>query len=362
MHQGIPASITNCQTESDSSEGPWVYTCEPPECPEGQNSLKGYVKTGHYAQPGTNTYRYMNRFNRICMGNGYEGVVIDCSDLTEARTCDLDCPAGTVEIGVEITDPVIPNLRELKQYDHKNRVKEFRHSKLCVVATCGDEIQNGQETDIDCGGNYCKKCQLGEVCTADSDCFNDNCENGACTQNPTSFISRDSTVTPHNKDPNDIPDPVCPVDTTGSDVMFGFHSTSNAHGRKYRVCSEPGITTDIRSCSVLNPPGTGPWNLTCTPASCDPNFVEVDGYFTTSYLDYGNTQYRTYYHRFCMDGIVRGAVGKCQDITEARTCSLTSPIPSDLIVNLGEVTEPIYNSTTVGMHNFWHQAIFVEKE
>ncbi|MBD3259890.1 hypothetical protein GF371_04650, partial [Candidatus Woesearchaeota archaeon] len=120
-HQGIPASITNCATESDSSEGPWVYACEPPACPAGQNSLKNYVLTGHYVQPGSNTYRYINRFNRICIGGGYKGIVISCGDQSEARTCALDCPAGTVEVGVEITDPVIPHLRELKQYDHKNR-------------------------------------------------------------------------------------------------------------------------------------------------------------------------------------------------------------------------------------------------
>jgi len=366
MHGGIPASITNCQTESDASEGPWVYDCEPPACPAGQNSLQGYVMTSHYAQPGLNTYRYMNRYNRICMGNGYRGVVINCHDLTEQRTCTLDCPAGTVEIGVEITDPVIPNLIELQRNDHKNWVKEFRHNKLCVVTTCEDGIQNGQETDVDCGGSYCDKCQLGDSCTANSDCFNENCENGICTQNPTSLISVDSTVTAQAKDPNEIPDPVCPIDTTMSSTMYNFHAVSNNYGRKYAICSEPGITTDIKSCSVLNPIGEGPWNTTCSPPACNSNFVELAGNFTTSYKD--GHQYRTTYHRICMNGITRGAVEKCEDFTEIRTCGLSCPITSDLTIDLGEVTVPIFNSTApvtaanpYSPHNFWHHMICIEK-
>jgi alpha-tubulin suppressor-like RCC1 family protein len=46
----------------------------------------------------------------------------------------------------------------------------------CQVPTCNDEVKNGQETDVDCGGP-CPACQLGEACKLLSDCAG-----GACVQ------------------------------------------------------------------------------------------------------------------------------------------------------------------------------------
>ena len=40
---------------------------------------------------------------------------------------------------------------------------------LCAAATCTDTIQNGDETDVDCGGT-CGACADGAMCAAGSDC------------------------------------------------------------------------------------------------------------------------------------------------------------------------------------------------
>src|SRR5690606_20363669 len=45
--------------------------------------------------------------------------------------------------------------------------------------TCGDGIQSGSETDIDCGGG-CKVCNKGKNCAADTDCVTGACVNGSC--------------------------------------------------------------------------------------------------------------------------------------------------------------------------------------
>ena len=46
--------------------------------------------------------------------------------------------------------------------------------------TCNDQIKNGNETDIDCGGT-CGKCDIGEGCNLDAECDESNCVAGTCT-------------------------------------------------------------------------------------------------------------------------------------------------------------------------------------
>jgi hypothetical protein len=45
-------------------------------------------------------------------------------------------------------------------------------SKTCVASQCIDHRQDGNETDVDCGGsNTCLRCQNGAGCIVDSDCI-----------------------------------------------------------------------------------------------------------------------------------------------------------------------------------------------
>ncbi len=39
----------------------------------------------------------------------------------------------------------------------------------CAFPTCNDNVLNGQEVDVDCGGN-CSKCADGKNCNAGGDC------------------------------------------------------------------------------------------------------------------------------------------------------------------------------------------------
>jgi hypothetical protein len=58
-------------------------------------------------------------------------------------------------------------------------------SLLCAPipnpATCSDSIQNGAETDVDCGGGTCPTCDDGDSCLLASDCTSANCASGTCT-------------------------------------------------------------------------------------------------------------------------------------------------------------------------------------
>jgi hypothetical protein len=48
-------------------------------------------------------------------------------------------------------------------------------SYICSGPSCNDQEQNGTETDVDCGGNSCDKCTTGESCLINSDCLSDFC-------------------------------------------------------------------------------------------------------------------------------------------------------------------------------------------
>ena len=47
----------------------------------------------------------------------------------------------------------------------------------CRAATCSDGVRDGFESDVDCGGP-CAACAAGLACAADTDCANNNCNNG----------------------------------------------------------------------------------------------------------------------------------------------------------------------------------------
>ena len=44
-------------------------------------------------------------------------------------------------------------------------------SGFCATPTCTDTVQDGTETDVDCGGSSCPKCNPGQKCLVDSDCL-----------------------------------------------------------------------------------------------------------------------------------------------------------------------------------------------
>jgi hypothetical protein len=45
----------------------------------------------------------------------------------------------------------------------------------CTPLQCANSVRDGDETDVDCGGIMCRKCAGGQTCVEASDCFNNNC-------------------------------------------------------------------------------------------------------------------------------------------------------------------------------------------
>jgi hypothetical protein len=48
-------------------------------------------------------------------------------------------------------------------------------SHLCASSPCADHRQDGDETDIDCGGNQCSACGSGQQCALNFDCQSGEC-------------------------------------------------------------------------------------------------------------------------------------------------------------------------------------------
>jgi hypothetical protein len=66
---------------------------------------------------------------------------------------------------------------------------ECTGSKICVgnvcITSCGDNIKNGTETDVDCGGFCQANCANGKMCKAGIDCNSGICSGGLCVAAPT---------------------------------------------------------------------------------------------------------------------------------------------------------------------------------
>ncbi|MGE5181863.1 MAG: hypothetical protein ACM31C_07365 [Acidobacteriota bacterium] len=56
----------------------------------------------------------------------------------------------------------------------------------CQAPTCGDGVQNGAETDLDCGGGSCPGCATGAACFLPTDCATGGCSGGICQPSCTS--------------------------------------------------------------------------------------------------------------------------------------------------------------------------------
>ena len=53
--------------------------------------------------------------------------------------------------------------------------------EMCVAATCRDEVRNGDESDSDCGG-ACSACVDGKGCADGDDCTSGVCDDGTCQE------------------------------------------------------------------------------------------------------------------------------------------------------------------------------------
>jgi len=116
-----------------------------------------------------------------------------------------------------------------------------------VMPTCDDGVQNGNETDVDCGGDTCGQCAQGQGCAAPGDCTTDFCADGACCENVCGNACYSCNL-PGTAGlciivPVGEPDDACPAEPASS-------------------CGTTGLCDGGGSCTLH------PANTVCVPASC----------------------------------------------------------------------------------------------
>ena len=110
----------------------------------------------------------------------------------------------------------------------------------CIAAACNDGVQNGSETDKDCGGSCAADCPTGDACAGDADCASGVCLTSKCV-----------TCQP----------------TTKQCVNTSVQTPCSANG-------DWGGSVD---CTVTNGTANCTGNGVCGIASCSPGYADCSG-------------------------------------------------------------------------------------
>lgn len=103
-------------------------------------------------------------------GAGGAPEVPDCDDDQQTvDETDLDCGGRTCE-------PCPADGRCVTGTDCQSGICT---NQVCQAPTCTDIAVNGEETDMNCGGN-CPACALGQHCRVNADCTTKKCAEGMC--------------------------------------------------------------------------------------------------------------------------------------------------------------------------------------
>ena len=118
-------------------------------------------------------------------------VPVTCSDgIKNQNETDIDC-GGLIcskcnnTMACKNNSDCISNSCENRTCVRKDQISAISCSKgflILVHETCNDGLNNQDETDIDCGGIVCSKCNNTRVCQNNSDCISNICKNNICAR------------------------------------------------------------------------------------------------------------------------------------------------------------------------------------
>jgi plastocyanin len=130
-----------------------------------------------------------------------------------------------------------------------------------------DAVKNGDETDLNCGGDTCPKCITGQACDADTDCIGGSCVGNTCV--PT------CTDTVKNGSESDVDCGGSCADCTNGQVCSAGTDCASAH------CSgSPGVCVECNAPADCAPTGNECVVPTCTTNVC--GTTNLDGTHTLS--------------------------------------------------------------------------------
>jgi hypothetical protein len=106
------------------------------------------------------------------------GVCASCSDgLMNGPETDVDCGGGVCP------GCIVKGLCEAASDCESGVCGEPNFGpNRCYPPECGNGLRDGNETDVDCGGDSCPGCEFGDVCAVETDCKYGDCLDGTCSQ------------------------------------------------------------------------------------------------------------------------------------------------------------------------------------
>jgi len=108
-----------------------------------------------------------------------ELMVINSTKCKDCRPGDASCIPDTCKVRGKCEKDEPCTLNSDCQSDYCDSI-----SKKCSIPSCNDGVKNGNETDVDCGGNSCNPCVFNRACIKSLDCVSKNC-NGKCLESDT---------------------------------------------------------------------------------------------------------------------------------------------------------------------------------
>ncbi|MEK6967337.1 MAG: hypothetical protein AABX51_01770 [Nanoarchaeota archaeon] len=110
----------------------------------------------------------------LLTGEAYVTILLQatCDDnLKNGDESDIDCGGSC---GACVTGKIC-------NHDYECKSRTCINGICASSASCTDGIKNSLETDVDCGGG-CPKCSTGKNCNNGNDCSSGTCQNFICTQ------------------------------------------------------------------------------------------------------------------------------------------------------------------------------------
>jgi len=173
-----PGAACAAASECAAPAGP----CETATCEAGRCALAAVVAGTVVAidQPA-------DCFDTVCDGAGGAVKVLDLQNVPAAGPCQINACGddGRIVGGVAVAGAPCGGGAGL--CDGKGLCVDCLadadcngplicdSSRACVPPSCVDGVQNGAESDVDCGGGACARCANGQGCAYDADCGSGLC-------------------------------------------------------------------------------------------------------------------------------------------------------------------------------------------